>query len=211
MVNPRRSRGGRPVRRVSAAAVRKALLVFVEGDKTEEDYLTYWWRIHRTNVTVTFGDVRGTPRTLIDAAVDAKRHDARNARRGGGAPFDEVWCVCDVDDPPFMHEIRPIAHANDIHLAISNPCIELWLLLHFEPQTAYLKRRDAQSRAKGHLKCEKALTNDALASLEARLARATERAKGLDDKHDGDGSPLGHNPSSRMWEIVDSIRNAGSP
>lgn len=209
MGNPRRSRGGRPVRRVSAAAVHKALLVFVEGERTEVDYLTHWWRINRSNVTVLIADAHGTPRTLIDLAVDAKRTAERDARRGRGRAFDEVWCVHDVDEHPDVRAIRAIAYANGIHLAISNPCIELWFLLHFESQTAHLERHVAQRRAQGHLKCKKALSSDALALLEDGLPVATERAQALDAKHRGDGSPVGHNPSSRVWEIVDSIRRAG--
>lgn len=196
----------RPLSRAaSKKAVRKDILVLVEGERTEEDYLVHWHRAHRMRVNVTIHPFHGGPRQLIDRAVQEKRKGERDQRRGRGRGYDEVWCCFDVDEHPFLNEVKQIAESNGIRLAVSNPCIELWFLLHYENQTAYLERWDAQSRASNHLGCGKALTPSALAKLEERLAIATERAQALDVKHEGDGSPAGHNPSSSVWLLVQSI------
>jgi hypothetical protein len=50
---------------------------------------------------------------------------------------DEVWCVFDVDEHPKLAEARDQANANGIQLAVSNPCFELWLLLHFQEHRAH--------------------------------------------------------------------------
>ena len=62
-----------------------------------------------------------------------KREAERVAKRQRDSylAFDEVWCVHDVDDHPRLDEARIMARDNDISLAVSNPCFELWLLLHF--------------------------------------------------------------------------------
>ncbi|MBK5223754.1 MAG: RloB domain-containing protein, partial [Acidimicrobiia bacterium] len=86
------------------------------------------------------------------------------------------------------------------------PCIELWFVLHFDDQAAHLERGDAQRRSKSLLSCEKVLTPAAMGQLVDRFGDASARAKSLDEKHAGDGSPPRSNPSTNMWELVNRIR-----
>lgn len=199
-------RGTRPLRRsVTNVALRREILVFSEGERTEEDYLLFWSRRHR-DVLVHLDDFRGPPRQLIDRAVSTKKRSEKEARRGRGRAYDEVWCIFDVDDHPDIHEVRTIARDHGVQLAITNPCLELWFVLHFEPRTAYTDRKAAQRASLVLLGCGKALTDQALARLEARHSIARTHAKTLDEKHSGDGSPAGSNPSSGVWALVDQIR-----
>jgi hypothetical protein len=71
-------------------------------------------------------------------------------RRGRGRPHDQVWCVFDRDEHPNFAKAIDLADRHGINLAISNPCLELWVILHFEDQTAYLERQTAQDRAEEH-------------------------------------------------------------
>ena len=114
----------------------------------------------------------------------------------------------DIDEHPSLHEVRTMAADNGINLAVSSPCLELWFLLHYADQTAHIDRHDAQRRSADLLHCEKALTRDALESLEEFYPEARDRARALDSKHAGDGSPPWTNPSSGVWRVVDSIRSA---
>ncbi len=191
--------------------VRRELLVFTEGEKTEEGYLIHWWRANRDQVTVTIDDFHGGPLPLVDRAAAAKRTEASEERRGRGRSHDEVWCVFDRDEHPNVPQALDKAASNGIGIALSNPCIELWFLLHFDDQTAHLERHEAQSRSKTLLGCEKALTPVALAEMEARYADARTRAVNLDEKHAGDGSPRHSNPSSNLWQFVDRLRLPASP
>jgi hypothetical protein len=196
-----------PRRRVTANAVKRSLLVFSEGAVTEEGYLLHYWRLHRRAVTVEIDEFHGTPLALVQRAAKAKRRNERVASRQGRA-HDEVWCVFDVDDHPQLAEALAMAREHGIHLAISNPCIELWFLLHFEDQTAYIERRQVQSLAKEKLGCGKRLDDDALGALQEGFEEAKERAQRLDVKHEGDGSGANANPSSGVWRLVDSIADA---
>jgi hypothetical protein len=196
-----------PRRRVTANAVKRSLLVFSEGEATEEGYLLHYWRLYRRAVTVEIDGFHGTPLALVQRAVKAKRQNERAAPRRGRA-HDEVWCVFDVDDHPRLAEGLALAREHGIHLAISNPCIELWFLLHFEDRTAYIERREAQSLAKERLGCGKRLDEAALAALQEGFEAARERAQRLDVKHTGDGSGAHANPSSGAWRLVDSIANS---
>lgn len=190
---------------------RRELLVFTEGEKTEEGYLIHWRRAYRDQVIVTVDEFHGGPLSLVDRAATAKRAEASEEQRGRGRSHDEVWCVFDRDVHPNVPEALDKAAANGIAVALSNPCIELWFILHFGDQTAHLGRDEARSRSKKLLGCEKTLPPKALVELEGRYEDARTRARKLDQKHLGDGSPRYSNPSSNLWELVDRIRASGSP
>jgi hypothetical protein len=202
-----RGRPGRPKRSVSREAVRRQLLVYVEGARTEEEYVVYWHRRYRTRIHVTIADEHGVPMTLVDLAAAARQQAEREERRGRGAAWDEIWCVFDEDTHPNVAEAIAKAEANSINVAVSSPCIELWFILHFENQTAYIERRQAQSRARHLLGCEKGLSDKALDILAERYEDARTRAIALDEKHAGDDSPARSNPSSEIWKLVDRIRS----
>jgi hypothetical protein len=194
-----------PRRTVAAHATRRELLVFTEGEVTEETYLTYWHRRFRSQVNIEIHESHGTPLTLVTRAAETKADNERAERKGRGRAHDEVWCLFDVDEHPSLREAVALANARGIKLAISNPCIELWFLLHFASQSAYIERRAAQTRAKEHLRCGKDLNEAALNLLATNFPTAKLRAIALDAKHEGDGTPAPGNPSSGVWEIVDAI------
>jgi hypothetical protein len=168
----------------------------------------YWSRLYRTTVRVTIAPERGVPATLVDLAVRAKRQGGRDAKKGRGPTWNEIWCVFDEDSHPGLPEAVARAEANGINLAVSSPCLELWFILHFEGQTAHLGRHDAQSRARHLLDCGKGLTDDALNVLGERYTDARSRAQALESKHAHDGSPPRSNPSSDIWKLVDRIQEA---
>jgi hypothetical protein len=201
-------RGGAPSRRPSAREKRLSLRVFTEGEKTEPIYVTYWHRLHRERVVVSISEFHGTPRSLVEAAVAEQKEHARAARRRGGDPFDQYWCVFDVDAHPRLAEALDLATRHNIEIAYSNPCIELWFVLHFRDQNAYIDRHAVQRLSRDLLGCEKLLTAEALATLERLHEDAVTRARALDEKHLGDDSPPGSNPSSTLWRLIDVIRNA---
>lgn len=197
MAPPRRTVADRPSRR--------ELLVFAEGAVTEEDYLTYWRRRFRGQVNVELHEFHGTPLALVQRASEAKAKNEKAEKKDQGRAHDEVWCVFDIDEHPRVDEATHLAAESGINLAISNPCIELWFLLHFADQTAYIDRHAVQRDAKAHLKCGKDLDDAALDSLAEKFGLAKARAKRLDEKHRGDGTRAPGNPSSGVWRIVDSI------
>jgi len=190
----------------AAQSTRRTLYVFTEGTKTEVLYLQHWYRLCRERVIVEIDDFHGVPLDLVRAACARKRADQREAKRGRGSAFDEYWCMFDVDEFPNLPETYRLAADNQINITVSNPCVELWFLLHFQNQTAALERGLAQTLAKKHLSCEKALTPRALEQLTDRYDVARDRAQKLDTKHEGDGSPPRSNPSSGVWRLIESIQ-----
>lgn len=182
--------------------------MFVEGARTEPLYLQHWHRKFRNRVGVTVDPFQGGPKQLVDQAVRRLVEERRRERKGQGRAYDEIWCCFDRDEHQHFADAVTKAEANGINLAISNPCVELWFVLHFEDQTAHVHRHAVQSTAYGHLGCGKALTSGAIELLDDGYPDALRRAGELDTKHAGDGSPPGTNPSTSMGGIIESIRLA---
>jgi RloB-like protein len=198
-----------PQRRVSRSAVRRTILLLVEGEKTEEAYFSHWRRRCKETTLVTIDEFHGTPMSLVERAIRRKKDDARAAARAEGTAYDEIWCVFDVDEHPRLDEARQLATRYGVRIAASHPCIEIWFIWHFEDQTAHIERGPANARAKTLLRCEKALSLTALESLAAKHPAAVVRAKALEQRHAGNGSPPGTNPSSDVWRLTDSIESGG--
>lgn len=202
---PRRPRG--TLGRERSRVLRREILAFTEGESTEDGYLVHWRREFRDRVLVTVDTFHGGPLQLVERAIDSKRSEASEERRGRGRAHDEIWCVFDRDAHPNVPQAIEKAGAHGINIVISNPCIELWFMLHFEDQTGHLERGHAQRRSRDLLGCAKSLTPTALKELSGRYSDAKRRARLLDEKHLGDGSSQRSNPSSNMWQLVDRIRN----
>ncbi len=184
------------------------ILVFVEGARTEDGYFKHWWRLNRRNVIVTIDEFTGAaPLSLVERAVAVRKREMLDARRGRGRAHDEIWCVFDVDEHPKLGEAIQLAESNGIKVAVTHPCFELWLILHYRDQTAYIERARAQHLAKELLRCGKTLSPQALGELVVRYPDAAKRAKHLDKMHARNGSQARSNPSSEAWKLVDRIRD----
>jgi hypothetical protein len=142
------------------------------------------------------------PRTLVSLAAAARRKALDEE-----AEIDEFWCVFDVEWPrnhPGLSEAIERARLNDIRLAVSNPCFELWLILHFENQGAWLDN-DAARRARRKLdgSSDKGLEAAKYMPLAGDAAR---RAAELDERHQRNGTTFpDDNPSSGMHRLLASV------
>jgi RloB-like protein len=195
----------RPTRRQSATPPKRRILVFTEGEVTETIYLTHVHRQHRERITVVIDDRHGAPLTLVRHAADERRRWTREERRGRGAGFDEYWCVLDVDEHPNLDEALDMARASGISVALSNPCIELWFVLHSADQSAFIDRYAAQSRNRELHGFDKRPTVAALNQFVVRYTAAKKRAVALDEMHRRNDSPERSNPSTSIPPLIDTI------
>lgn len=145
------------------------LKVFTEGRKTEVDYIKHWQRLFRHRITVIVGDKKrdhGVPMTLVEKAIKEKKYGNRQSKSTVRNKDTEYWCVFDVDTHPNLKQAVQEAEANGIRVAVSNPCIELWFLLHFRVQEGSISKDKVQDESEGYLKCKKSLNEMALKLLE---------------------------------------------
>ena len=104
-----------------------------------------------------------------------------------------MWCVVDVDDFD-IGAATTLAQAEAVELAVSEPCFELWLLLHFADHKAYI----ANGRAACALLARHVPGYDKkldFGQFDEGVEEAIKRAKGL-----GPG-----NPSTDVWRLVELL------
>lgn len=200
------SRRARQLLREPRRAQRYELLVFTEGEVTEVEYLKDLERQHRHAVVVTVDAFHGGPLQLVQHAVEARAHDLKVEKKGRGRARDEYWCVFDRDQHEGIPSALALARSNSIEVAYSNPCMELWFLLHDRDQMAHIERHDAQRSWRDLSGCkDKHLSSTALDLLNENYAAARARAQYLDEKHRRDDSPEHHNPSTSAWRLVQTV------
>ncbi|MFI5615899.1 RloB family protein [Streptomyces sp. NPDC051567] len=188
---PREGSGRRrgPVRQSA-----RTLLIVCGSRETERQYLK-GLRDHLRNpaVAVKVLNKPCSPTQLVTYARD-QREQNRDA-------YDEVWCVFDVDQFPDVADAVAQARRHGIEVAVSNPCFEVWLLLHFT---------DHRASAETYKKLLPLLRKHVPAYDKARvdfaryregLAAATERAVRLDPT----GRDHTRNPSSGVWRLTDRM------
>lgn len=202
-------RRGPPKRAKSRRPKALDLLVFCEGAVTEKNYVTFLHQEYRERVSIRIDECDGNdPLTLVKLAIERKKLEAREERRGRGPAPHQYWCIFDRDDHEHFDEAIRRASEARISVACSCPCIELWFILHFEDQSAHIERKPAQKRSKQLLGCEKTLSANVLNQLLKRFEDAKQRAEALDTRHEQNGLAPNSNPSSRVWRLVDEIRTA---
>ena len=199
-------------RKVAFRMPKRTFLVFCEGTRTEPDYIKALRQEPAVRDSASI-DIRidlnasgAVPLTLVNAAAEARY---RSSREQG--EIDEVWCLFDVEWPqnhPKLAEAKVKAAKAGVRLAISNPCFELWLALHFENRTAWLDNDAAGKLRRDHDKSSgKGLDGS---EYMPRRADATQRARALTAKHAGDGTEFpDDNPSSGMHLLIEAIESNG--
>lgn len=122
---------------------------------------------------------------------------ARSIAPEGGDEFDEVWCVVDSDEFDLEPAVAIAAKLN-VRLAVSNPCFELWLLLHHQDCAAPLcdtkaVLRQLAKQVPGYQK-----NGLRFSDFKEGVMDALRRAERLDPT----GCDHGCDPSSGVWKLV---------
>jgi hypothetical protein len=201
-----RSRQRQQGRRQAFRDPKPTILVVSEGKITEPEYIRGLQRACRNpRVTIKIAPEHGVPKTLVDCAKQYKEQAERQAGREGdeNLAYDSVWCIFDVDEHPQVGEAKEMARDNGIHLAISNPCFELWLLLHFRDNPGMQDRAKVKEMLIQHvLKYNKHID---YATYAAGCAQAVLRARRMDESAEEANEP-GRNPTTGVYKLTEIIR-----
>ena len=197
-------------RKLKGLNQRKVILVLTEGTVTEHQYLKYMQKVApgSCRARLKLGSAESDPIKLVNKAV---RKLAYDKRRKDGGTFDEIWCVFDYDahfeEPSDLLTLLSDASSRDINVAVSNPCFELWLVLHYQAVTGTVDRHVIQRTAdKLKLVDDKRIREVTLSRLQRDYAVARQHAKALRVGHQHNGNHETSNPSTAVWELVDEIR-----
>lgn len=191
----------------------KSFLIVTEGKKTEPNYV----KLLRDRLQLSMTDVEivhpeGTdPLTLVRKAVELRDIRQSEAKNGSALVYDEVWVVFDLEKPhderrELAKKAMKIKGSAGIKYAISDPCFEYWLLIHWEYTTSPF--RDCKSVTKRLKKYWPGYSKGATPPVESleKLPSAVAYAKRCRDHHKaagGDG-----NPSTMMDNLVCALNAA---
>ncbi len=182
----------------------KTFLIFCEG-KTEKDYFDSIPKRGK-NITVK-GIGKGTSELFKKAKNLSKEFERKN-----DITFDEKWLVFDKDDFDDFDDAINDAQKEGFEVAYSNPCFEIWFLLHFQYIDSSLNSNaicDKVCKLIGNpcQRCEdiKSRINMYEILSEDQLSEAIKHAEKLLSKF-ANVSPSKSNPSTRVHLLVGALK-----
>lgn len=179
---------------------RRVVLIVCEAEKTEPEYLHALRHAHRLNrqqVRIVSGRRAGSsPHRTVRFA----RRECQSALQRG-LKFDTVWCVFDDDGRPNAADVLQDARNAGFKVAYSNPCFELWYVLHFEDHTRSVDSTTIIRRLRKFIPNYSKSEYPEKALDPGRLD-AIRRAEELREYHRRNGNLEIHNPSTTADKLV---------
>ncbi len=186
--------------------------LFCEGRNTEPAYFS----AIRKKCTGALVEIKsrggvGVPITIAEKAARFARESGltpnSRRRRNSFEEKDQVWAVFDRDEHEKFEEAVHLCETNGIGVARSNPCFEVWLILHEQDYD----RQDGRHQVQNELqilrpeyeqggakvpKCEEMVD---------RVKDAEERGEVLLQRREDEGDPHGR-PSTTVGRLTKAIR-----
>ncbi len=194
----------------------RKFFVFTEGKNTEPEYLQALGRLYRdADVKIIDLGAAGVPFTLARKAIDFLNGTGLKKSKGRSLDSfeknDQVWAMFDRDTHPKVPEAIDACKRNGVHLAYSNPCFELWLILHFEDfnksdghtavQKHFEKVCDAYSTKSGKTSdCESYIGK--LSEAEARAEKLVQKRREEDAEYNA--------PWTSVHKLTEAVRIAAT-
>ena len=155
----------------------------------------------------------GVPYTIAEKAVERVRTlglDRRSRRKKESfEESDQVWAVFDRDEHPHFDEAVTHCEQNGVYVGRSNPCFELWLILHEKDYDRAESRHEMQkilASLRPEYDRDSAKTPDCDEMID-RVEDAEERSKRQLENREQGGNPYG-NPSTTVGRLTRAIREA---
>jgi hypothetical protein len=199
-------------RRKARRSSYEKVLIVCEGEKTEPSYFNgciQFYRLNTANVEVD-GTCGSSPKSVYERAIEL--WEAEDKR---GDSYDRVYCVFDRDTHVTYDEtVKRISEHNpeDIfYAAVSVPCFEYWLLLHFKYTTRPYAATGRLSVGGEVLKELKGVmpeyekgNNNTFLSLSPQIESAKKNAiRSMKNAKEN----YTDNPSTSIHELIDYLQN----
>ncbi|MCH8533881.1 MAG: RloB family protein [Flavobacteriaceae bacterium] len=166
--------------------INPTLFVFCEGD-TEEAYVNFLkslYRLPSIQIRSKIGGNNITSEFISNYKKGKPTHEK-----------DLDFLMYDVDVPEIVERLQKIEKST---LLLSNPCIELWFLLHYKNQTAHINSakccREMANRNRVYKKG--IIDNKLKEKLISKKEVAVKRAKELAENN---------NPSSTVYKFIETL------
>ncbi|MFJ9577923.1 RloB family protein [Streptomyces sp. NPDC101191] len=170
-------------------------MVVCGAETTEYDYLNgFKAKFKRPNLSLRVTKKPGSPLQVVEYAA--------NRWGGPSGGFDQIWCVVDVDEYQDLDQAMRYASANDVELVVSNPCFEIWLLLHHTDHRSWTRDYRAVKQLLQRfvdVPSDKGVAFDR--DYSDHWGEAVERARTLAQE----GNEHRTNPATGMWRLAIAI------
>lgn len=194
--------------------IAKKILIACEGKYTEPEYFKAIRQdLRLTTVKIIILPHDGTdPLSVVNKVLEEKQDRKRDRT---WLDEDSAWAVFDGDehilrDLNNWHQAIQKAKKENIRLAITNPSIELWYLIHFQDHSANISQDKAEERLNKHIPNYDKARCYYPEQLKPRTHQAIARANKLDELAKRDNLPEYSNPCcSGISKLVDMLLKLG--
>lgn len=185
------------------------MIVVTEGEKTEPRYLKMFKIIHvpphieksTFNLRIITGI--GVPKTVVDRAVQ-ELEDLQGSFSGEDS---SVWAMFDRDEHPEFKEVKDKARSKGVHLAVSNPCFEIWGIYHYQDWQGHIERDQCQKKLEqlclSYNRNSSKIFKD-LDAIKNKYRDAIKNAEKSLNSREREGDPEG-NPSTSVHFLIKAI------
>ena len=191
-------------RREGIRKPQRTIIIVCEGKETEIIYFN-GFKMRNSGVDIVPMHGKCTdPKSIVAFAEERMSKWSLDFDEGDG-----LWCVFDVDENTnsILKDTFEHAKTKNIQIALSNPCFELWFLLHYKQITSSITRQEAKSELKEFIRdYEKNKNINHL--LKDKLSTAIDNAKKLSKVHEKDSTSLisrESNPSTQVFKLIEFI------
>ncbi|MBT4936327.1 RloB domain-containing protein [Candidatus Peregrinibacteria bacterium] len=192
--------------------IKKTILLICEGEKTEDSYFRAFKQDRRKqNVQVVSG--YSDPAQLVE---DAKTMIMQNEGQ-----YDKIYCIFDRDEHAHfgkaITEIRKFNKSSEYKVQliniVSNPCFEIWFLLHFKYTTKSFTSSPGGKKVwkkiieeipdKQFRKDYRKNDSDIYKKLKDNLKKGVENARNLEKYHKKNADQ--QNPYTAVHQVVTQV------
>jgi len=191
-------------RRPPSRLPKAAFVILTEGQNTE---VMYFKALRKAfgNPIIELRGIGGDPKTLADQAL--KWTNALRRSKDSYEKNDQVWVVFDRDIHKNYAASVIKCEQKGIGVARSNPCFELWLVLHLQDfdqpgdhhylQSYFAKLCPDYDPSRGK--------KPDCAALMQHIADAEQRAERQLNRREAEGAPFGA-PSTTVFKLIRALR-----
>ena len=182
-------------------------LIVCEGDGEEAYFKAIRQDLSLPKERIVILNESGTdPRTIIQTVINYKEGLQKSRSWLAG---DTAWAAFDGDEhrdnnPENWYQALALAQTKNINLALSNPSLELWYLLHYQDQEASIHRDKALEELRKHAPSYKK-PQALYPGPPGAIPLAIQRAARLAQRNEENGQPFHHNPCSGIGLLVELL------
>jgi len=188
---------------------RGRLFIVCEGKETEPLYFESAWKERQKQnqldpvIVVKPGKAKTYPTAIVERAIEIKVSSEWDE------DLDQIWAVFDTEQAgthPDLRRAIQLARENQVNIAISNPAVEYWFLLHFENTNRSFQNADQLCNVLRKYIPEYNKSKSVYLLIRDRMEIALSRAKMFRDQSGQNWEDV-PNPSTGLDQLVQKIFN----